>query len=89
MKMDILNRTVRVGGENGQVVELTTLEFFVLKKLMDSRRQIVERETLRREIWRSNEFGTNIVDVYVGRIRKKIGERAIESVRGKGYRFRG
>jgi two-component system, OmpR family, response regulator QseB len=48
----------------------------------------ISREQLLKEVWGYDyDPGTNIVDVYVGYLRKKMGNKSIETVRGIGYRL--
>ncbi len=70
------------------VIELPTREFTLLETLMKHRGLAVTRDLLLKEVW-GYEYdpGTNIVDVYIGYLRKKIGTYSIETVRGIGYRL--
>ena len=66
----------------------------VLRVLMSSTGQVVERDRLLSEVWNDGESNSNIVDVYIRRLRLKLEEDAdkplhIISVRGIGYRFLG
>jgi DNA-binding response OmpR family regulator len=66
----------------------------VLRVLMASSGQVVNRDKLLAEVWNDNENNSNIVDVYVRRLRMKLEEDAdrpqhITSVRGIGYKFLG
>lgn len=78
---------LRIGGE---LVDLTAKEWAVLDKLVARPDSIVTREALETTLYSfDHEVGSNTVEVYVSRIRKKIGKDAIETVRGLGYRFSG
>jgi DNA-binding response OmpR family regulator len=73
---------------------LTPTEMQVLKVLMAAQGQVVKREQLLTEIWNDGESNSNIVDVYIRRLRVKLEEDAerpqhITSVRGLGYKFLG
>jgi DNA-binding response OmpR family regulator len=71
-----------------RVVELATREFALLETLMQHPGQPVRREQLLKEVWGyDHDPGTNVVDVYIGYLRKKLGKKAIETVRGIGYRL--
>jgi len=76
---------------DGQVIALSPLEFGVLRCLHEREDQVVRRETLLREVWKSEWTGdgTALESVVSGR-RRKLGERAValETVRGVGYRLR-
>ncbi|NET07429.1 MAG: response regulator transcription factor [Symploca sp. SIO2B6] len=85
----VLNlRTRRVVVQNKEV-ELSAREFTLLETLMRHRGQVMSREQLLDLVWGYNyDPGSNIVDVYVGYLRKKLDNNLIETVRGMGYRFR-
>ncbi len=72
-----------------QEVELTAIEFDLLKGMAENRGRVMTRETLLEKIWGHAYFGdTRVVDVHVGHIRQKLGnEEWIATVRGVGYRF--
>lgn len=75
-------------------VFLTPTEMHVLRVLMAEQGQVVKRERLLSEVWNDNESNSNIVDVYIRRLRMKLEEDAdkpqhIQSIRGSGYRFIG
>ncbi|MBH8577836.1 response regulator transcription factor [Nostocaceae cyanobacterium CENA369] len=90
LKLDRIAREVTC---NSQVVELTTREFNLLEYLMRSPGRVFTRTQILEHVW-GYDFNpnTNVVDVCIQRIRKKIdsigGLSWIESVRGVGYRFR-
>ena len=93
-----LNRMERRVMCSGNRVELTTKEFSLLEYLMQRPGRCVGRAELLREVWQmSPDAGTNVVDVYVNYLRKKLGAAApeeadghsvIETVRGEGYRVK-
>lgn len=75
-------------------ITLTPTEMQVLRVLMSSTGQVVERDRLLSEVWNDSENNSNIVDVYIRRLRLKLEEDAdkplhIISVRGIGYKFVG
>ncbi|MBD2004556.1 MULTISPECIES: winged helix-turn-helix domain-containing protein [Cyanophyceae] len=88
-----LDRITREATCNQHIVELTTREFNLLEYLMRSPGRVFTRTQILEHIW-GYDFNpnTNVVDVCVQRIRKKIdsigGAGWIESIRGVGYRFR-
>jgi two-component system OmpR family response regulator len=90
IKLDRLTREVT---SDQQIVELTTREFNLLEYLMRSPGRVFTRTQILEHVW-GYDFNpnTNVVDVCVQRIRKKIDRTDeaswIESVRGVGYRFR-
>jgi DNA-binding response OmpR family regulator len=79
-----------VGGVhlNGRVVDLTNREFSLLETLMRHPDQVLSREQLLSQVW-GYDFDptTNLVNVYVNTLRKKIGPDLVQTVRGAGYRF--
>lgn len=84
--LDLHQRQVR---QANRVVELSTREFTLLELLMRRSGQVVERMELLQEVWGYDyDTASNVVDVYVGYLRKKLGHRSIETVRGLGYRLR-
>ena len=90
IKLDCITREVTC---NQQAVELTTREFNLLEYLMRSLGRVFTRTQILEHVW-GYDFNpnTNVVDVCIQRIRKKLdpigGSGWIESVRGVGYRFR-
>src|SRR5512146_2436876 len=70
-------------------VELTTIEFDLLKALAESRGLVLSREQLLHKVWGGEYFGEmRVVDVHLGHVRQKLGrEGLIGTVRGVGYRF--
>jgi two-component system, OmpR family, response regulator len=88
-----LDRITREVTCNQQKVELTTREFNLLEYLMRSPGRVLTRTQILEHVW-GYDFNpsTNVVDVCIQRIRKKIEaiqeENHLESVRGVGYRFR-
>lgn len=79
---------------NGREVVLTAKEFALLEYLMLHRGQSVSRSELLANVWKlEGETGTNIVDVYINYVRRKLEDgtgagygKLIETVRGTGYR---
>jgi DNA-binding response OmpR family regulator len=78
-------RHVEVRGES---IGLTDREYALLEAFFRHPNEIVSRDELLSEVWGlSRDPGTNIVDVYVGYLRRKLGGELIETVRGVGYRL--
>lgn len=70
------------------LVELSTREFTLLEMLMRRPGDVISREDLLNHVWGYDYApNSNIVDVYIGYIRKKLGNKRIETVRGIGYRL--
>jgi DNA-binding response OmpR family regulator len=88
-----LNRMSRRVTREGRQIELTGKEFSLLEFLLERRGQCCSRSELLREVWQmAPDAGTNVVDVYINYLRKKLstpgdaaGEFLIETVRGTGY----
>jgi two-component system, OmpR family, response regulator QseB len=84
--LDLRTRRATV---EGRTVELTAREFTMLETLMRHRDQVLSREQLLSHVWGYDyDPGSNVVEVYVGYLRRKLGEDVIETVRGMGYRLR-
>lgn len=75
---------------DGETVELTAREFAMAEMFFRNPDQVLSREQLLSHVWGYNyDPGSNIVDVYVGYLRRKLGEKTITTVRGLGYRLVG
>ena len=89
----VLDRLERQVTCRGQAIELTTREFNLLEYLMRAPGRVVTRTQILEHVWNYYfDPATNLVDVHIQRIRKKLssdeGESIIETVRGVGYRIR-
>lgn len=84
-----LNQRDHVVRRHGQVVELTTTEFRLLEYLMRRPTAVIGREELARHVWADGvDRSSNVIDVYIGYLRKKLGAEdfpLIRTVRGSGY----
>ncbi|HET9611950.1 MAG TPA: response regulator transcription factor [Acidimicrobiales bacterium] len=84
--LDLRTRRVTLSGRE---VALTGREYRLLEVFMRHPDQVLSREQLLSHAWGYElEPGTNVVNVFVSALRKKLGDEAIESVRGVGYRLR-
>lgn len=84
--LDLRSRSCRVGD---RAVELSAREFMLVEAFVSHPEQVMSREQLLSHVWGYDyNPGSNIVDVYVGYLRKKLGDNLIETVRSMGYRFR-
>ncbi len=84
--LDLRTRRVQVKDRD---VELPTREFSLLETFLRHKGQVLSREQILDHVWGYDyDPGSNIVDVYVGYLRKKLGSDLIETVRGIGYRLR-
>lgn len=86
LRLDAGARTVSV---DDQPVELTAIEFDLLRALVENRGRVLSREQLLEKVWGGEYFGEQrVVDVHLGHVRQKLGrEDLIATVRGVGYRF--
>ena len=84
-----VNFETREVWRGGKPVMLTTLEFNLLKTLIESGRTAMSRDELLNAVWGYNYIGeTRTVDVHIQRLRGKIGAERIETIIRYGYRFR-
>lgn len=84
--LDVRSRKVKIKGRS---TELPAREFTLAETFFRHPGQIFSREQLLDRVWGYDyDPGSNIVDVYVGYLRKKLGNNLIETVRGIGYRLR-
>ncbi len=86
--LDAAGRQLRLGERQ---IPLTELEVALLSYLLEREGRVVSRAALRSEVWDDAwQGGSNVVDVAVSGLRRKLGDSAslIETVRGVGYRLR-
>ncbi len=84
--LDLRTRKVKVGDRE---IELPSREFILAEVFLRHSGQVMTRQQLLDLVWGYDyDPGSNIVDVYVGYLRKKLGGQLIETVRGTGYRLR-
>jgi DNA-binding response OmpR family regulator len=90
LTVNLLTREVKRGGRK---IELTPREFALLEQLVRSPGRVFTRPQICEQVW-SYDFdpGSNLVDVYVQRLRRKVDGDApvklIETIRGVGYRLK-
>jgi two-component system, OmpR family, response regulator len=90
LELDLVSRKVN---RNGKEIELLPREFQVLEYLVRNEGQVVPRAMLLQHVWNLNfDPTTNIIDVYVGRVRRKVDSQQtyplIHTVRGVGFCIR-
>ena len=88
--MDSGAKTVERGGE---MIDLSAKEFALLELLIMNKGMVLSRETIEEHLWDYEyEGASNMVDVYIRYLRKKIDEnharKLIQTVRGQGYVMR-
>jgi two-component system copper resistance phosphate regulon response regulator CusR len=85
IRMDLLDRSVSI---DGRLIELSARQFELLEVLVRAEGRVLSREQLLQQVWGlAFDPGTNVVDVYIGYLRRKIGPERIETVRTRGYRL--
>lgn len=86
-ELDLRTRRLSVDGRDE---DLTTREFALAELLFRHPGQVLSREQILSAVWGfDHDPGSNVVDVYIGYLRRKLGNEAIETVRGVGYRLVG
>ncbi len=86
LDLDLRTRRARI---DGRTVELTAREFALAEVFCRHPDQVLTREQLLSQVWGFDfDPGSNIVDVYIRYLRRKLGTARIETVRGVGYRLR-
>ncbi|GAA2601960.1 MULTISPECIES: response regulator transcription factor [Streptomyces] len=85
LSLDLRTRRARA---EGRTVDLTAREFVLLELFLRHPGQVLSREQILSHVWGYDfDPGSNIVDVYVRALRKKLGPQRVETVRGMGYRL--
>ena len=84
MRLDIRTRRVEV---DGRIQELTNREYSLLEMLLRNKGETISRDQLLESVWGMDfDPGSNIVNVYIRSLRRKIGENRVKTIRGVGYR---
>jgi DNA-binding response OmpR family regulator len=85
LELDLRTRRIRC---DGREVELTAREFALAEVFLRHPGQVLSREQLLSNVWGYDyDPESNVVDVYVGYLRRKVGQERIATVRGMGYRL--
>ncbi|GLX92873.1 response regulator transcription factor [Herbidospora sp. NBRC 101105] len=86
LALDLRTRRAHAGERS---IDLSTREFALAEAFFRHPEQVLSREQLLSQVWGFDfDPGSNVVDVYVRYLRRKIGSDRIETVRGTGYRLR-
>jgi DNA-binding response OmpR family regulator len=86
VRLDLRSRQATV---DGREVALSAKEFHLAQVLVEHAGQVMSKTQLVNRVWGYDfEGGSNVVEVYVNYLRKKLGRQRIETVRGVGYRLR-
>jgi two-component system OmpR family response regulator len=84
-----LDPASRRAWRRGEELSLTAREFSMLETFMRRPGEVLSRFELLEHVWDSSyENRSNVIEVYIGYLREKLGREAIETVRGVGYRLR-
>lgn len=86
LSLDLLSRKVE---RTGTALDLRPREFALLEYLMRRPGQVVGKVELRDHVWDGDGEDLNVVEVYVGYLRRKLGRDVVATVRGAGYRVDG
>lgn len=85
LSLDVRTRCATV---DGRVVELTAREFALAEAFLRSPGEVLTRERLLADVWGIDfDPGSNVVEVYMRYLRRKLGENRLVTVRGMGYRL--
>jgi DNA-binding response OmpR family regulator len=85
VELDLRTRRATV---EGRTIELSAREFALLELFLRHPDQVLSREQLLARVWGYDfDPGSNVVEVYVGYLRRKLGPEHLETVRGMGYRL--
>jgi DNA-binding response OmpR family regulator len=83
LELDLRSRRARVGGRE---IELSAREFTLLDVFLRHSGQVLSQEQLLSQVWGYDfDPGSNVVEVYVSYLRRKLGRDRIQTVRGMGY----
>lgn len=84
--LDTLKRELK---KNNDIISLSSKEFSLIEYFVRNKNQIINRKDIKKEVWGENyRTKTNITDVYINKIRKKIDDeegKILQTVRGQGY----
>jgi len=90
----VLDTVSHIAVRDGKEIELTSKEYALLEYMMRNKNRILSRSTITQHVWKHNfDPESNIIDVYIKRLRTKIenedgSKPLIQSIRGVGYRMR-
>jgi DNA-binding response OmpR family regulator len=84
----VLDLRARQAFVDGRTIDLSAREFILAEMLFRHPGQVLSREQILSNVWGYDyDPGSNVVDVYIGYLRRKLGQDLIETVRGMGYRL--
>ncbi len=75
--------------ESGERILLPKKEYEILVLLLENKNKIVKRETIFHNIWGKEDIivSDRTIDVYIRKLRQKIGDKTIKTIKGIGYKF--
>ena len=86
LQLDVPSRRVSVGDAR---VALTEREFALLEMFLRHPGEVLSRDQIRTNVWGATDVASNIVEVYISSLRRKLGAERFETIRGLGYRMPG
>lgn len=88
LSLDLRTRIATCTGEDPRQVELSSREFTMARVFLENPHQVLTRDLLLSKVWGYDYDGaSNVVDVYVGYLRSKLGASRLVTVRGAGYKL--
>src|SRR5690606_29697848 len=85
----VIDRGRYIVTRNNEEFQLPRKEFELLSFMVTRKGKVLDRQTLLNEVWGNNIFVIDrTVDVHIRKIREKLGDHYIETVKGVGYRFK-
>ena len=84
LSLDPARRQVTLAHEP---IDLAPREFALLEELLRAYPSVASKDTLLEQVWGSDATDANVVEVYIGYLRRKLGRDRVETVRGAGYRI--
>jgi len=75
--------------ENGERIDLTGVEFKLLRYFLLHRGQVISKSTLNEQLYDfDSDKDSNVIEVYINHLRRKLGKDRFETRRGQGYIFK-
>jgi DNA-binding response OmpR family regulator len=84
LELDVRTRRASVGDAQ---IDLTEREFALLETFLRHPGEVLSRDQIRAAVWGATDVASNIVEVYISSLRRKLGSERFETIRGFGYRM--
>jgi len=84
LELDVRTRRASVGDAQ---IDLTEREFALLEMFLRHPAEVLSRDQIRAAVWGDADVASNIVEVYISSLRRKLGAERFETIRGFGYRM--